>query len=165
MQRWVITRVVTPIIITAVAAMTVSCGSGTPAAPATPYRPIADVAQTMEWILDPAADVIWGSVGTIIDKDGMHEFFPKTDEEWMAVHNAAAVVAESSNLLMMPSRAKDDTDWMEFCQGLIDAALLAKKAAEAKDKEALFDAGGRIYSVCAACHQQYVMEGQEGLPR
>ena len=155
MRRW--------LTIPVVAVLMVACGAPPP--PPAPYRPVADVTQLMQWILDPAADVVWGSVGTIIDKDGIHEFFPKTDEEWAAVHNAAAVVAESSNLLMMPSRAKDDTDWMEFSQGLADAALLAMKAADAKDKEALFDAGGRIYAVCAACHQQYEMEGQEGLPR
>jgi hypothetical protein len=144
----------TGIVILVLGALTAGCG--TPPPPPTPYRPIADTLQLMEWILDPAADVIWGSVGWIIDDKGVTELVPKTDEEWMAVHNAAALVAESANLLMMPSRSRDDTDWVEFCHGLVDAALLAKNAAEARDKEALFDAGGRIYAVCAACHQQYI---------
>jgi cytochrome c553 len=141
-----------------------ACG-GAPEAPPTPFKPVADNFQMMEWIMDPAADVIWGSVGWIIDEKGTTELVPKTDEEWAAVRNAAAIVAESGNLLMMPSRALDDTDWMEFCQGLVDAAVEAMKAAEAKDKQALFDAGGRIYSVCAACHQQYLTGGQEGQPQ
>ena len=137
-----------------------ACGGGEPPAPETPFKPVADNFQMMEWILDPAADVIWGSVGWIIDANGQTELVPKTDEEWNAVRNAAAIVAEGGNLLMMPSRRIDDTDWVEFCQGLVDAAAEAIKAAEAKDKQALFDAGGRIYSVCAACHQQYLTGAQ-----
>ena len=36
----------------------------------------------------------------------------------------------------------------------------ALKAAEAKNVEALFNAGGEIYKVCAACHQRYAPQLQ-----
>jgi len=58
---------------------------------------------------------------------------------------------------MMPGRAAGD-DWIEYSRGLIDAGELAMKAALAQDADALFDAGGRIYQVCLACHNQYLID-------
>jgi hypothetical protein len=142
------------------------CSSAPPEQEPPPFKPVADNLQLMEWILDPAADVIWESVGTIIDTSGRQDIRPETEEEWNAVRNAGAVVAESGNLLMMNPRAKDLADWMQYSQGLVDAGILAIKAAEARDPDAVFDAGGRIYAVCASCHQMYVEEDREAvLPR
>jgi len=142
-----------------VAALSAGCNAE-PTGPALPpFKATADTAQLMEWIVDPAADVIWDSVGTIIDMSGRQDFRPETEEEWNAVRNAGALIAESANLLMMAPRSTDrGDDWMEYSQGLADAGVLAIKAAEARDPEAVFDAGGRIYAVCAACHQMYVEE-------
>ena len=55
---------------------------------------------------------------------------------------------------MLPGRALGD-DWVEYSRGLIDAGELALLAAQQQDKKALFDAGGQIYQVCLACHNQY----------
>ena len=125
-----------------------------PAPAQAPYQTVTDIHQTMEWILDPAADVIWDSAGTIIDAEGHHDLAPTTDEGWNAVMHAAAVLTEGGNLLMMPGRAAGD-DWIEYSGGLIEAGKLAMEAAENRDADALFDAGGRIYQVCRACHNQY----------
>ncbi len=119
-----------------------------------PYRPILDVHHTMELILDPAADKIWASAGTIITEEQRRELAPTTDEGWHAVEAAAAVLTEAGNLLMMPGRSAGP-DWNEFANGLIDTGQLAMEAALAQDSDALFDAGGRIYLVCKACHDQY----------
>lgn len=108
----------------------------------------------MTWILDPAADVIWDSAGTIITAEGSEELAPTTDEGWEAVLHAAGVVTEGGNLLMMPGRSAGD-DWLEYSAGLVAAGRLAIDAAEARDPDALFEAGGRIYQVCRACHNQY----------
>ena len=119
-----------------------------------PYQPVTDVHHTMELILDPAADVIWSSAGTIITAEGRQELAPTTDEGWHIVEQSAAVVAETGNLLMMPGRGAGE-DWIEYSQGLIEAGSLAMQAAQDQDPDALFDAGGRIYQVCLACHNQY----------
>ncbi|MCR5872821.1 hypothetical protein LRS10_00610 [Phenylobacterium sp. J426] len=37
-------------------------------------------------------------------------------------------------------------------------ALEAKAAAEAKDRQKVFDTGGRLYEVCVACHEKYVID-------
>jgi len=119
------------------------------------FHTIADTKQLMNWIIDPSADVVWGAVGTIVTEQGTEHIRPKTDEEWTAVRNSAATVAESGNLLMLPGRARDQ-EWMTFASKLIDAANETLQAAEAKDAEALFTAGSDLYLVCSACHEKYL---------
>jgi len=134
----------------------IGCGDPQPPSPPLPpFRPVADVQQLMISVVDPAADVVWGSVGTIITEQGTEERFPKTDEEWDAVRNGAFVLAESGNLLMMGSRAQDTDEWMRLSQGLIDIGILTVQAAEARDKDAVFSLGGDIYTVCSNCHEKY----------
>ena len=132
----------------------VACNS----APPPPYRPVADVKVLMTNVMEPSAEVYWDAVGIIIDAEGEHEIEPQTPEEWEAVRNAAYVVAESGNLLMMPSRAKDGGEWMQASQRLIEAAQKAIRASEAHDKTAVFDAGAEVYDACTNCHAKYSPE-------
>lgn len=112
----------------------------------------------MRIVLDPAADVIWGSAGQVITADGVEDLAPTTDEGWLQVAHAAAVAAESGNLLMLPGRARDEGEWMEISRGLVRAGHRARIAAEAQDADALFAAGGLLYNVCVSCHQQYWLD-------
>ena len=147
-------------------ALLLGCNSGgSPTPPNLPpsvpaYRQVADVKQTMQWILDPAADVIWDSAGWIVTADGETDLAPTTEEGWEHVRNNAAVVAETGNLLMMPGRV-GGPDWVAYAQGLRVAGKVAMDAAEAHDAGALFDAGGQLYQVCRACHQQYLVPLEE----
>jgi hypothetical protein len=120
-----------------------ACGG----APPPPYRPVADVKQLMASVVEPAAEVYWDSVGTIIDSSGVTEIEPY-------------VVAESGNLLMMSSRAKDGGDWMKMSQALIDVGQRAVRAAESHDKAAVFDVGAEVYDTCTSCHAKYALEIQ-----
>jgi len=122
-------------------------------------RPVTNVLQTMEWILDPATDVIWGSAGTIITAEGPTELAPTTDEGWAHVRNSAATVAETGNLLMMPGRSAGP-DWNAHAERLIAAGELAMAAAEAQDSDALFYAGGELYQACLACHHQFMIDSR-----
>ena len=75
------------------------------AAPAAPeYKPTATVRELMHSIIDPAADVVWLSVWTLVDGEGVHEIRPQTDEEWAGVRRGAIILLEAANLLMMPGR-------------------------------------------------------------
>jgi hypothetical protein len=38
----------------------------------------------MEWVIDPAADVVWDSVKSISTEAGTKEVSPQTDEQWAA---------------------------------------------------------------------------------
>lgn len=127
-------------------------------APPPPFRPVADVKQLMASIIEPAAEIYWDAVGTVIDEKGVVEIEPKTAEEWDAVRNSAYVVAESGNLLMMSNRAKDGGDWMKLAQALVDVGQRAIQAAEARNKTAVFDAGAEVYEACTNCHARYALE-------
>jgi hypothetical protein len=125
------------------------------APPPPPYRAVADLKTLMASIMEPAAEVYWDAVGIIVDEKGEHHLEPTTVEEWDAVRNAAYVVAESGNLLMMPARAKDGGEWMAASQRMIEAAQKAIRAAEARDKDAVFDVGAELYDACTNCHSKY----------
>ena len=118
----------------------------------------------MEWVIDPAVDVIWDSVATIYTEAGTKEVAPRTDEQWAAVRNSAATVAESGNLLMLEGRALDRDQWMGAARALTVAANGALKAAEARNVEALFVAGEDIYHACTACHLRYAPALQDAAP-
>jgi len=120
-----------------------------------PTVPLASVRQIMNGIVRPAARVVFASVGTIISADGVEEREPRTDEEWGAVGNSAAALVESANLLMMDGRAIDKGDWTKMSKAMADAAIVALKAIEARDKEALLASGEGINESCDACHQRY----------
>jgi hypothetical protein len=120
-----------------------------------PFKPLADTKLLMNAVMDPAADVIWGSAGQIITAEGTQDLRPTTDEGWAHVRNNAIGLAETGNLLMMVPRAKDD-EWMRISQAMVDVAATAARAAEAKDADALFEAGANIYSVCTNCHSKYM---------
>jgi hypothetical protein len=109
----------------------------------------------MESTVHPSAEVVFESVGTIISASGTEEIAPKNDEQWATVQHSALTLAEAGNLLMMPGRAKQDSEWMKLAQGLVDVGMVAHKAAQAKNAEALFEAGGQIYEACLRCHSRY----------
>jgi hypothetical protein len=121
-----------------------------------PFKPIADTKLLMQAVIDPAADHIWDSAGTIIDLTGRTELGPKNEEEWAAVRNSAVALAESGNLLMMAPRARDE-EWMRLSQALIDTGEKAVHAAEARSVDRIFDVGGEIYNVCTNCHSKYLI--------
>jgi hypothetical protein len=137
----------------AIAAVVLLSSCAGPAPP--PLRLHADLKQLMASVVDPAADVVWESVGTIDTPEGTEEIRPRSDEEWARVAQAAWVLTESANSLMIGNRPKDTGEWMRFAQEFSDVGLRAARAAEARDAEALFTAGSDVYLACTACHTQY----------
>ena len=133
----------------------ITCG-GPPAAP--PYRPVADVKAIMANIMEPAADKYWDTVGTVIDMNGEHQIAPQTQEEWDTARNNAYVFTEAANLLMMPTRARDNAEWMQLSQAMIESGQKAIRAAEAKDTTAVFNTGAEVYEACTNCHTKYSPE-------
>jgi hypothetical protein len=128
-----------------------------PAAAAPPFHTTLTTKQLMSWIIDPNAVAIWNSVGSVVTDKGTEEKHPKTDAEWATFRNAAATLVESGNLLMLDGRAVDNDQWMATSRGMADAAATVLEAAEAKDVEAYFDAGGALYDACTACHSKYLV--------
>lgn len=120
-----------------------------------PFETTVDMHDLMNNVLDPAADEIWESVGTVITLEGTFEKAPASDDEWLALKGSAMRLAESGNLLLLPSRSGDNPDWIKHSLSLIEQSKRALKAAEAKDKDAIFTIGGDIYDVCTNCHKQF----------
>ena len=102
----------------------------------------------------------WDNAGYVITDAGEQDLQPTTQEGWDVVRNAATVVAEGGNLLMMPDYAADSGAWMEYAAGLTAAGISARDAAIAKDADALFQAGANLYSVCLACHNRYIIQAE-----
>ena len=143
-------RIAKPVLFSLALALTRCAGP-----PPTPYRPVADVKDLMKSVMDPQADVFWESVKTTITAAGTDEKVPRTAAEWTAVRNAAVILAESGNLLMMAPRAKDGGDWMRYSRELIEVAQRAIAAADARDPTKIYEIGGDINDKCMQCHEHY----------
>jgi len=149
------------ILTTAACALLVSgCAPNKPAAPPAPAKFNTDLPMTefMDHVIDPASFAYWHGSGTEITKAGERDLSPTTEEGWVALENAAAVLIEAGNALQIPGRPRaPEADWDRYAQELTLRAVAAKAAAEKKDKPAMFEAGAKIYEVCTACHKQYVI--------
>jgi hypothetical protein len=171
------------VVFAAVAAGSCQSKPAEPAAPAVaqpPYTTTATVKDIMLHIVDPAGDMVWDSVATVIDKGGIHETAPKTDEEWFKVRSGLIMLIEGSNLLMIPGRkvarpgeksetpgvelepsemdeliAKDRAAWYQRAKALHDIAQSVLEVVERKDAQKLFDVGEDIDRACENCHRQY----------
>ena len=120
-----------------------------------PFQTTLNMRDLMNNVLDPAADEIWESVGTVITMEGTFERAPSTDDEWAGLKGSAMRLGEAGNLLMLPARSGGNPEWIKHALSLIEQSNRALKAAEARDKDAIFTIGGDIYDVCTNCHKQF----------
>lgn len=143
-------------------------------------KPIATIRELMVALIDPSADTVWNSVGTISDKTGIHDFAPKNDEEWIEVRNGAIRVIEGANLLMMDGRktappgaksiapgvelepeeidkliSKNPEVFKGFAKTLQMTAMELLSAIEGRDSNAMMEIGARLDMVCESCHQTF----------
>ncbi len=152
-----------------------ACDTSTPSPAVTPastvmapttnatFQPAVTNKQLMAEVIEPAANVYWEAVGSTSDARGTIEKAPKTEAEWNAVRDAATVVAEAGNLLMLDGRARNRDEWMTLSRGLIDVGVRARAAAERHDSKAVFDVGAEVYEACVNCHSIYLV-GPKALP-
>ena len=119
----------------------------------TELTPIATVEQIMETAVEPVAYKVFDAAAW---ENGVQVGGPKTDEDWKMVEANALMLAETGNLLLMGSRMKDQTGWVTRTQAMMDAANDAARAAAAKNTDAVFNPGTKIYQACTGCHLQYI---------
>ena len=120
-----------------------------------PFDTSNSVKELMANIVDPTADGVWESVGTVYTKEGVFEKKPESDEEWNDVRASALTLVEVGNLLMMPSRSGGSEEWVKLAQELIVQSKRAIKAAEAHDRDGVFNTGADIYEACVNCHKRF----------
>lgn len=106
------------------------------------------VKEVMITMVVPASDVIFTAASEP----------PTDDAQWVGVQKSAVILAESSKLLMTGSHAQDNA-WMDRARALVHQAEAALKAADAKNSDALSQAGDEVYSTCEACHALYMDRG------
>lgn len=130
----------------AVAALLCACHRAPepPAAPA--LEAFATTRQIMLGITIPTSDVVW-QVGAKA---------PEDDAAWEKVQANAAALAESALLLTVGSRLQDREDWLKYCEALRQSAQAAAAAAQAKNVDAVLEAGDQIYEACDSCHAKYM---------
>jgi len=155
-----------------------ACGRTPPAEP--DLLRTATIKDIMDSMVDPSAEFLFDSVATIADERGITEKAPHTDEEWLEVRRRAIQLLEAPNLLvttgrqvalageqsknpeieLQPAQIQQliDGDRVSFvtrARALQDAAMMALKASDARDKGALFAACERIDKACENCHLHY----------
>ncbi len=140
-------------LVAAAALVVASCADEVPTGP--PFRTETTVRMLMANMVDPAADLVWDAVGTIIDYDGEDHWEPETEEDWLSVRYGAMSLVEAGNLLMMDTRARDEEQWILLTEGMMDAGALAFEAAVAQDADQLFALGETVYNSCNNCHMLY----------
>jgi cytochrome c556 len=151
--------------------------AGTPAPDLLRTATIKDI---MDSMVDPSGDFMFESVAEISDENGITQKAPKTDEEWEEVRHHSLVLLEAPNLLTMAGRKvaqpgeksknpevelqpgdiqklidRDRPSFFRRARKLQDAAAMALKAVDAKDKDALFRAIESIDKACENCHLHY----------
>jgi hypothetical protein len=157
-----------------------ACNRGPEPQPPPPVRPVATMKDIMDSMLDPSADILWESVETVISANGIEERQPRTEEEWLNVRRHAVIVLEASNLLLMEGRRvagpndkaaapgielepheieerinSDRQAFVNHALALHDAALPVFNAVEARNPQALTEAGLLLDQACENCHKQY----------
>ncbi len=145
----------------ALAALGVLSACQQPALPPAPEPPPFDLGfdmkMLMSHVIEAAAEVVWDSAGEIVYAEGVQDLAPTDEEGWHHVEAAGAMIVEAGNLLLLPGRDPGKADWKQFASGLSAMGHKVMHAAKAKDKDALFQAGADLYSMCVACHQVYAL--------
>lgn len=157
----------TLILITGAVALLSACSPGDPGGKravlpkGAEFNTDLPMSEFMGHFVDPAAFMYWKGSGTDITEQGERDLSPTTDEGWDVVVSGATMLIEAGNALQLPGRTRaPEADWIKYAQMLSDRAVIARAAAEKRDKQAVFDEGGRVYEVCVACHEQFVIAPQ-----
>ena len=115
-----------------------------PASPP-PMRPVGTMSELMIDVIYPTSDAFF-----YIERG-----VPKNQAEWNTLQGKALMLAESANLLMMGSRARDQDKWMKDAKLMLDAGTALFKTTKAKDVEGLTALNDALYTSCVTCHRDY----------
>ena len=108
-------------------------------------QPVGTMSEVMVHLIYPTSNAIF----YILTRT------PTSTAEWGQLEGQALMLAESANLLMMPSRARGREQWIEDARLLLDAGEAALKAAQDRDVEALSELNEQLYQSCITCHQNF----------
>ena len=145
-------------------------------------QPQASVLDLMVGPIDAAADALWDAVGTESTAKGPVDKVPQTDADWAKLRMHAVMLAEMSNLLMIegrlvarPGQALENPPgegdltpeqslaeinanraaYNGFAKLMQDTAVTSITAIDARDVDALLQAGGALDEACETCHTRF----------
>jgi hypothetical protein len=121
---------------------------------------VATVAALMEGVVEPSSEKLFEVGGWATSAGKVEKIAPADDEEWAQVKHKAMAVAEVGNILKSFEPRANEAEWTKNAQRLVDTAMAVSKAAEAKNPEAVFEAGEHLYDTCTACHMKYLPQDQ-----
>jgi hypothetical protein len=119
--------------------------AGAALAQAPTFQPVGTMSQLMIDMIYPASDAIFYA----------NREPPKIEHEWNTLQENALILAESGNLLMMPTRARDQEGWIKDSKLLVDVGTAAYKAAKAHNMDAILALNDQLNTACVTCHQEY----------
>jgi hypothetical protein len=114
-------------------------------------RPIGTMSELMVHLIYPTSNAVF----YILTRT------PTTDAEWGVLEGQTLMLAESANLLMMPSRARGREQWIADALLLLNVGEDALEAAQERDVDALEALNAPLYESCVTCHQHF----RSGYPR
>src|SRR4029077_4768095 len=142
-----------------------ACSSKAPPPQAPDLLMVATIKDIMDSMVEPSGDFVFESVQEIADEHGISEKAPQTNAEWESVRRHLFVLLEAPNLLTMEGRKAARPEdrsknpavenqpeeiqrlldghhprFVRRARRLQDAAALAMKAVDAKNKDDLFHA-------------------------
>jgi len=115
------------------------------------YEKVASAHDIMELVQKPNMDAL----ADMMKADG-----PQSDRDWKHAKAHASVLAESSQLLLMAGRIKDDV-WETGAKTVISAGKASMQAAEARDLGAWKTATAGIGKGCRGCHKVHKPKKKE----
>ena len=108
-------------------------------------KPVGNVKQLMRAMTVPASNALFD----------VARVPPKDDREWEAIEDSAVILGESGNLLLIAGRSKNTAVWEDTSRGMVEAGAAALKAAQARNLDAVIDAGNQMVDTCEVCHESY----------
>lgn len=117
--------------------------------PVVDEQPVASILDRMQLEIAPATDILWS-----VDD-------PQTDEQWSVLEQAAVEMIGLAQKTALGGSGPRDLEWSSnpsyqvMNQLMLDAAKASLTAIQARDLDALFEAGDQLYAPCEACHLQF----------
>ena len=148
-------------VIAVVVLTSVACGQSAATGHAVALPPTLDplpshpVQVLMTGLVDPAADGIWNSVGSVVTPTSEETWAPSTDEDWRRLEGHARALARGAEALADPARVAGREDWAVQARALRAASATALAAAQRRDVGAIGAASEQLLDACQQCHKRY----------
>jgi hypothetical protein len=84
---------------------------------------------------------------------------PKDVDGWTKLDHAAIAMIETMKFLQKSQLTKDQGEWQNKSNVVIDVSNKARAAIKEKNPDKLFEVGGELDEACAGCHKIYYAEG------